>query len=77
MADRSTAFTELHGQWTGPRLGELDGDGRLLVELPPERWPFCVPSEHQTGCLLRMNGAVAGNYCGCDASDASDESAVA
>lgn len=59
--------------WVGPRAGDIDMLGRLVRALPPERWPFCEPSEHESCCLLRVRstGFVApiGSFCDCDASD--------
>jgi len=58
--------------WTGPHDGELDNLGRLRVDLPADRWPFCDPDEHDICCLLRVRDGRAGSFCDCSAS-AADE----
>lgn len=53
--------------WTGPRDGETDAEGRLLRSVPPERWPYGPPEAHEDCCTLHEGGL----YCDCAASDAS------
>lgn len=54
--------------WTGPLESDLAPDGvTLLAPVPPERWPFCWPCEHESCCTLHRGGL----FCDCDASDES------
>lgn len=66
--------------WTGPGESDLNPDGvSLRGPVPPERWPFCVPSEHDRGCRLhRMfdQNRTGGLYCDCGASCADDDGVV-
>lgn len=51
--------------WTGPLETDLSTDGySLLAPVPPERWPYALPSEHDEYCLLHSGGL----YCDCCAS---------
>jgi hypothetical protein len=60
-------------RWTGPRPSELQSDGSTLIRtVPPERWPFCLPEEHDRGCYLHRGGL----YCDCGASAADDDGIV-
>jgi hypothetical protein len=48
-------------------------DGATLRHVvPPERWPFCLPDEHDRGCLLHAGGL----FCDCAASCADDDGIV-
>lgn len=52
-------------QWTGPRETDLESDGATLLRpVPPERWPFCEPPEHDRFCNLHGGGL----FCDCSAS---------
>jgi hypothetical protein len=52
--------------WTGPLRSDLAPNGTTLRHpVPPERWPFCLPDQHQTCCVLHAGGL----FCDCDASD--------
>ena len=54
-------------RWTGPNAEDLMGDGvTLLRPVPPERWPFGLPDEHESCCVLHR-GAL---FCDCKASAA-------
>lgn len=59
-------------RWTGPRESDLKPDGTLRHPVPPERWPFCRPEEHDRGCKLHSGGL----YCDCGASAADDDGVV-
>lgn len=60
-------------RWTGPRETDLDSDGvTLLRPVPPERWPFGPPEEHDRCCILHEGGL----YCDCGASAADDDGIV-
>lgn len=49
----STNPTAMRGAWTGPTLDDLDSDGMtLLRDVPPERWPFGKPADHELTCGL-------------------------
>jgi hypothetical protein len=51
--------------WTGPLDGDLDQAGNILAPpLPRDRWPYCLPEEHDPGCFLHQ----AGRFCDCSAS---------
>ncbi len=71
------AGVAMSANWTGPHESDLAADGvSLRGPVPPERWPYCLPGEHQTCCLLhRMYdpGRVSGFYCDCDASATDDD----
>ena len=55
--------------WRGPQIGDHAGDGlTLLRRVPPERWPFGAPEQHQRVCCLFAGGL----YCDCAAGDASE-----
>ena len=54
-------------RWIGPREGEIDNLGRLLVPVPPERWPYGPSDLHEKDCCLQRGGF----WCDCAASDAS------
>lgn len=55
--------------WTGPLDTDLEADGHTLkAPVPPERWPFCHPFDHDDCCNLRSGGL----FCDCAAS-AADE----
>jgi hypothetical protein len=57
-------------RWRGPRDEDLKADGVSLRHLvPPERWPYGPPAEHQDCCLLHERGL----YCDCAASAADEE----
>jgi len=52
-------------RWIGPREEDLDASGvRLLRPVPPERWPYGPPEDHQDCCGLREGGL----FCDCTAS---------
>lgn len=52
-------------RWTGPRESDLAADGVTLVRpVPPERWPYARPEEHEKCCGLQDGGL----FCDCDAS---------
>ena len=60
-------------KWTGPRETDLMSDGATLIRpVPPERWPFCLSTEHDRGCRLHSGGL----YCDCGASAADDDGVV-
>ena len=60
-------------QWTGPREEDLAPDGVTLRHpVPPERWPWCLPEEHDRGCKLHRGGL----FCDCGASCADDDGVV-
>lgn len=60
-------------RWTGPRPSDLQKDGTTLKHpVPPERWPFALPSEHDCGCRLHRGGL----FCDCGASCADDDGVV-
>ena len=62
-------MTDLQKPWTGPLPEDLaDGMGTLKKPVPPERWPFCLPSDHDLWCYLKNGGL----YCDCSASDESE-----
>lgn len=55
--------------WTGPLESDLEPNGyQLKAPVPPERWPFCLPFDHQDCCNLHSGGL----FCDCSAS-AEDE----
>lgn len=57
-------------RWAGPRPADLDASGsRLLYPVPPERWPYGPPEEHQAGCTLHRGGL----FCDCTASSDEDD----
>ena len=57
-------------RWTGPLPSDLKDDGTTLrCQVPPERWPFCLPSDHDPCCLLHEGGL----YCDCTASAEDEE----
>jgi hypothetical protein len=58
--------------YTGPLEGDLDEATGCWIgplPIPPERFPYCAPEEHEVGCTLREGG----RFCDCAASDASDD----
>ena len=57
--------------WTGPKPDEIDAAGRLLLPVPPERWPYGPPSVHESSCMLFDFGG-EGEFCDCAASCADD-----
>lgn len=61
--------TACRGHWVGPLQSDLLPDGTLRHEVPPERWPYGSPDQHERACLLFQRD---GLYCDCRASDASD-----
>lgn len=54
--------------WTGPREDEIDAAGNLREPVPPERWPYGPPDQHEKCCNLHSDGL----YCDCAASAADD-----
>jgi hypothetical protein len=57
-------------RWTGPRDADLTEGQTLLVHpVPPERWPYGPPEEHQAGCNLHRDGL----FCDCVASSNEDD----
>lgn len=57
-------------RWTGPLPEDLMPDGSTLRHLvPPERWPFGPPEDHESACAL----ADVGFFCDCKASAEDDE----
>jgi hypothetical protein len=56
--------------WIGPWPSDLqDGTGCVLKHpVPPDRWPYGSPLQHEPCCLLQNKGL----YCDCKAS-AADE----
>lgn len=47
----------------------MSPDGTTLARaVPPERWPFCYPGDHQECCTLHAGGL----FCDCTASDEDD-----
>ena len=63
--------------WTGPLDDDLKSDGvSLRGPVPPARWPYCLPEEHQRCCRLHaMHDANrrGGLYCDCAASADDDD----
>lgn len=59
-------------RWTGPNDEDfLNGkDGSLRAPIPPERWPYGPPEEHEQGCSLHTGGL----WCDCKASASDDTS---
>ena len=58
------------GRWTGPLNDDLEDDGSTLRHpVPPERWPFAEPSEHEAGCSLHHGGL----FCDCRCSAEEEE----
>jgi len=55
--------------WTGPREDEIDGLGRLLSPVPPDRWPYGSPDMHDDSCHLHRGGLC----CDCAASDEGED----
>jgi hypothetical protein len=56
--------------WTGPRDEEMTEGGTMLRHIvPPERWPYGPPGEHEDCCMLHLGGL----YCDCLASDGGTE----
>ena len=55
--------------WTGPLDGEIDAMGTLREPLPPERWPYGPPEDHDACCGLHDGGL----FCDCGASSEDDE----
>lgn len=48
--------------WTGPREDDLDADGALVTQVPPERWPNGPPDTHKPYCRMFTDGL----DCDCD-----------
>lgn len=60
-------------RWTGPRETDLEPGGwKLIRPVPPERWPFGPPEEHDRCCNLHGGGL----FCDCGASAADDDGIV-
>jgi len=53
-------------RWTGPREDEVDCMGTLRAPVPPERWPYGPPRDHDDCCGLHDGGL----FCDCGASAA-------
>ena len=54
-------------RWTGPLPQDWapGAEYRLCAPVPPARWPFGPPSDHQECCSLHRSGL----FCDCTASD--------
>ncbi len=52
--------------WTGPHASDWADSSETVLRapVPPERFPFCWPEEHEICCTLRGGGL----YCDCSAS---------
>ncbi len=63
-------------KWIGPLEGDLKPNGvSLRGPVPPERWPYGLPSAHEDCCSLHGMadpGRIGGLYCDCAASAADD-----
>ena len=56
-------------RWTGPLPGDTEADGVTLKQwVPPNRWPYGPPEDHQECCNLHEGGL----YCDCDLSAEED-----
>ncbi len=55
-------------RWVGPLAGDLEpgSDDVLVAVVPPERWPYGLPSFHEECCRLHAHGL----FCDCAASAA-------
>lgn len=55
-------------RWTGPLDSDLEPSGNLKAPVPPERWPYGPPRDHDGCCSLHEGGL----FCDCGASAADD-----
>jgi hypothetical protein len=61
VSQRPLAFL----RWTGPSADDLERNGvTLKAPVPPERWPYGPPGDHEGCCGLREGGL----FCDCAAS---------
>lgn len=54
-------------KWAGPKPGDWADKLRtvLAAPVPPERWPWGPPDQHEDPCTLHRGGL----FCDCAASD--------